>query len=64
METSTPHANSSPEHLDHPHLLRCRYGFMFGRESARRELGGIIDDLRKSNTTSIASSEPDADSKP
>jgi hypothetical protein len=37
---------------------------MFGRESARRELGGIIDDLRKSNTTSIASSEPDADSKP
>ncbi|CAL4927445.1 unnamed protein product [Urochloa decumbens] len=44
--------------------VSCWYGFMFGRESARRELGGIIDDLRKSTTTSIASSEPDANSKP
>ncbi|KAK8456206.1 hypothetical protein SEVIR_4G291600v4 [Setaria viridis] len=42
--------------------VSCWYGFMFGRESARRELGGIIDDLRKSTTT--ASSEPDANSKP
>ncbi|XP_066372897.1 uncharacterized protein [Miscanthus floridulus] len=42
------------------------YGFMFGRESARRELGGIIDDLRsnKPTTISAASSEPDAHSKP
>ncbi|CAD6341278.1 unnamed protein product [Miscanthus lutarioriparius] len=42
------------------------YGFMFGRESARRELGGIIDDLRsnKCTTTSAASSEPDAQPKP
>ncbi|XP_062229832.1 uncharacterized protein LOC133927393 [Phragmites australis] len=42
------------------------YGFMFGRESARRELGGIIDDLRsnRSITTSTAPSGPDARSKP
>ncbi|KAL6603484.1 hypothetical protein ACP70R_043845 [Stipagrostis hirtigluma subsp. patula] len=42
------------------------YGFMFGRESARRELGGIIDDLRSNrpSTTPTASSEPDAHSKP
>uniref|UniRef100_A0A0D3GKU0 Uncharacterized protein n=1 Tax=Oryza barthii TaxID=65489 RepID=A0A0D3GKU0_9ORYZ len=26
--------------------VSCWYGFMFGRESARRELGGIIQDLR------------------
>ncbi|CAL4966400.1 unnamed protein product [Urochloa decumbens] len=45
--------------------VSCWYGFMFGRESARRELGGIIDDLRKSTTSSTtASSEPDANSKP
>uniref|UniRef100_A0A0A9GJ72 Membrane lipoprotein n=1 Tax=Arundo donax TaxID=35708 RepID=A0A0A9GJ72_ARUDO len=46
--------------------VSCWYGFMFGRESARRELGGIIDDLRsnRSITTSTASSEPDAHSKP
>ncbi|RZS11570.1 hypothetical protein BHM03_00042912 [Ensete ventricosum] len=25
------------------------YGFMFGRESARKELGGLIEDLRRSN---------------
>ncbi|OEL25941.1 putative receptor-like protein kinase [Dichanthelium oligosanthes] len=40
-----------------------RYGFMFGRESARRELGGIIDDLRKP-TASTTASEHDANSKP
>ncbi|RLN11577.1 hypothetical protein C2845_PM09G24380 [Panicum miliaceum] len=44
--------------------VSCWYGFMFGRESARRELGGIIDDLRKSTTASTTSSEPDANSKP
>jgi len=44
--------------------VSCWYGFMFGRESARRELGGIIDELRKSTTTSTTSSEPDANSKP
>ncbi|EER90391.1 hypothetical protein BDA96_10G342300 [Sorghum bicolor] len=42
------------------------YGFMFGRESARRELGGIIDDLRsnKPTTTAAASSDTDAHPKP
>ncbi|KAF8096815.1 hypothetical protein N665_0301s0059 [Sinapis alba] len=24
-----------------------RYGFMFGRESARKELGGLIEELRR-----------------
>lgn len=44
------------------------YGFMFGRESARRELGGIIDDLRcrSSNPTATSTASPDshAHSKP
>ncbi|KAK3134567.1 hypothetical protein QOZ80_6AG0550810 [Eleusine coracana subsp. coracana] len=46
--------------------VSCWYGFMFGRESARRELGGIIDDLRnnRATTNSTASSEPDAHPKP
>ncbi|XP_058222167.1 uncharacterized protein LOC131332113 [Rhododendron vialii] len=26
------------------------YGFMFGRESARKELGGLIDNLRRGNS--------------
>ncbi|XP_073128507.1 uncharacterized protein [Henckelia pumila] len=26
------------------------YGFMFGRESARRELGDLIESLRRSNS--------------
>ncbi|WVZ78499.1 hypothetical protein U9M48_026202 [Paspalum notatum var. saurae] len=45
--------------------VSCWYGFMFGRESARRELGGIIDELRskQSTTTPAAASEPDAHSK-
>ncbi|KAG1359395.1 hypothetical protein COCNU_08G008410 [Cocos nucifera] len=30
------------------------YGFMFGRESARKELGGLIEDLRRRT----AGSEP------
>ncbi|KAL9242733.1 hypothetical protein vseg_016704 [Gypsophila vaccaria] len=28
------------------------YGFMFGRESARKELGDLIEDLRRSNSSS------------
>ncbi|KAI5594468.1 hypothetical protein POPTR_003G085400v4 [Populus trichocarpa] len=31
----------------------CRYGFMFGRESARKELGDLIEDLRRGNPNSI-----------
>lgn len=27
--------------------LSYRYGFMFGRESARKELGELIEDLRR-----------------
>lgn len=33
-------------------LILClpfRYGFMFGRESARKELGDLIEDLRQSS---------------
>uniref|UniRef100_A0A0E0E6D4 Membrane lipoprotein n=1 Tax=Oryza meridionalis TaxID=40149 RepID=A0A0E0E6D4_9ORYZ len=50
--------------------VSCWYGFMFGRESARRELGGIIEDLRSSgggsgcSTNSAASPDSDAHSKP
>ncbi|KAJ9135150.1 hypothetical protein P3X46_032363 [Hevea brasiliensis] len=28
------------------------YGFMFGRESARKELGDLIEDLRRGNSSS------------
>ncbi|EXC26756.1 hypothetical protein L484_023372 [Morus notabilis] len=28
------------------------YGFMFGRESARKELGDLIEDLRRGNPDS------------
>ncbi|XP_021768082.1 uncharacterized protein LOC110732447 [Chenopodium quinoa] len=34
------------------------YGFMFGRESARKELGSLIDDLRLSNSNSASSPTP------
>ncbi|CAM0909869.1 unnamed protein product [Alopecurus aequalis] len=45
--------------------VSCWYGFMFGRESARRELSGIIDDLRNSSTApSAASAESPTPSKP
>ncbi|KAF0903670.1 hypothetical protein E2562_029047 [Oryza meyeriana var. granulata] len=49
--------------------VSCWYGFMFGRESARRELGGIIEDLRSgsgngSSTNSTASPDSEAHSKP
>ncbi|CAF2130116.1 unnamed protein product [Brassica rapa subsp. trilocularis] len=27
--------------------VSCWYGFMFGRESARKELGGLIEELRR-----------------
>ncbi|XP_043718481.1 uncharacterized protein LOC122666419 [Telopea speciosissima] len=29
--------------------VSCWYGFMFGRESARKELGVLIEDLRRGN---------------
>ncbi|KAF5200546.1 hypothetical protein FRX31_009867, partial [Thalictrum thalictroides] len=32
--------------------VACWYGFMFGRESARKELGSIIEDLRRGKSTS------------
>ncbi|KAF7828503.1 DNA-directed RNA polymerase II subunit RPB2 [Senna tora] len=31
------------------------YGFMFGRESSRKELGDLIADLRRGNPTSSGS---------
>ncbi|KAG7942073.1 hypothetical protein I3843_16G081000 [Carya illinoinensis] len=34
------------------------YRFMFGRESARKELGDLIESLRCGNTNSAASSPP------
>ncbi|GAV77397.1 hypothetical protein CFOL_v3_20869 [Cephalotus follicularis] len=34
------------------------YGFMFGRESSRKELGHLIDDLRRSNSTSTSPQPP------
>ncbi|KAG8382457.1 hypothetical protein BUALT_Bualt05G0079200 [Buddleja alternifolia] len=34
------------------------YGFMFGRESARKELGHLIETLRRSNSDPPASSVP------
>ncbi|KAI4971294.1 uncharacterized protein LOC123411980 [Hordeum vulgare subsp. vulgare] len=44
--------------------VSCWYGFMFGRESARRELGGIIDDLRSGSTTGSAASSSDSHAHP
>ncbi|XVF10950.1 hypothetical protein REPUB_Repub07fG0227400 [Reevesia pubescens] len=32
------------------------YGFMFGRESARKELGDLIENLRRDNSNSSSSS--------
>ncbi|WOG90155.1 hypothetical protein DCAR_0209398 [Daucus carota subsp. sativus] len=32
------------------------YGFMFGRESARKELGDLIDSLRRNDPTSSSPS--------
>ncbi|KAM3322220.1 hypothetical protein P3S67_003371 [Capsicum chacoense] len=34
------------------------YGFMFGRESARKELGGLIESLRNSNSDSVSPPAP------
>ncbi|XP_074584563.1 uncharacterized protein LOC141840471 [Curcuma longa] len=39
------------------------YGFMFGRESARKELGGLIDDLRRSNAAATASDDTTTDAR-
>ena len=30
------------------------YGFMFGRESARKELGNVIENLRRGNSDSAS----------
>ncbi|CAO2819407.1 unnamed protein product [Amaranthus hypochondriacus] len=38
--------------------VSCWYGFMFGRESARKELSSLIDDLRNSKSDSNSSSHP------
>ncbi|CAA7406731.1 unnamed protein product [Spirodela intermedia] len=34
------------------------YGFMFGRESARKELGGLIEDLRRGDDPSVVEGAP------
>ncbi|CAH8391417.1 unnamed protein product [Eruca vesicaria subsp. sativa] len=34
--------------------VSCWYGFMFGRESARKELGGLIEDLRRGGSDSVS----------
>ncbi|KAF6135495.1 hypothetical protein GIB67_015348, partial [Kingdonia uniflora] len=34
--------------------LPSQYGFMFGRESALKDLGTLIDDLRNSNSSNNA----------
>ncbi|MBA0801111.1 hypothetical protein Gohar_011496, partial [Gossypium harknessii] len=38
--------------------VSCWYGFMFGRESARKELGDLIESLRRDNSSSSSSSPP------
>ncbi|XVF51886.1 hypothetical protein PTKIN_Ptkin04bG0220300 [Pterospermum kingtungense] len=38
--------------------VSCWYGFMFGRESARKELGDLIESLRRNNPDSSSSSPP------
>ncbi|MBA0588424.1 hypothetical protein Gorai_001527, partial [Gossypium raimondii] len=38
--------------------VSCWYGFMFGRESARKELGDLIENLRRDNSSSSSSSPP------
>ncbi|KAK8983791.1 hypothetical protein V6N11_009576 [Hibiscus sabdariffa] len=35
--------------------VSCWYGFMFGRESARKELGDLIESLRRDNSNSSSS---------
>jgi len=35
--------------------LSLRYGFMFGRESSRKELGELIESLRRGNSDSASS---------
>ncbi|XP_018449415.1 uncharacterized protein LOC108820889 [Raphanus sativus] len=38
--------------------VSCWYGFVFGRESARKELGGLIEELRSSGGGSDSASPP------
>ncbi|KAL3627472.1 hypothetical protein CASFOL_028835 [Castilleja foliolosa] len=38
--------------------ISCWYGFMFGRESARKELDGLIKTLRQSNSDPTPSEPP------
>ncbi|KAK9068053.1 hypothetical protein SSX86_012164 [Deinandra increscens subsp. villosa] len=38
--------------------LLLRYGFMFGRETSRKELGDLIADLRRGNPDSSSSNPP------
>ncbi|KAL7111307.1 hypothetical protein ACP275_05G079800 [Erythranthe tilingii] len=40
------------------------YGFMFGRESSRKELGDLIDTLRRPTSAPAASTEPPPPEKP
>ncbi|CAN1130500.1 hypothetical protein LINPERPRIM_LOCUS13279 [Linum perenne] len=37
--------------------VSCWYGFMFGRESARKELGSLIDDLRSGGDSATPPSQ-------
>ncbi|KAG0457220.1 hypothetical protein HPP92_022377 [Vanilla planifolia] len=45
--------------LKSPNLGAGRYGFMFGRESARKDLQELIDDLRRGSVDSDTSVVPD-----
>ncbi|KAL6562253.1 hypothetical protein OROGR_003260 [Orobanche gracilis] len=38
--------------------ISCWYGFMFGRESARKELGDLIETLRNSNSGAAPTALP------
>ncbi|GFP80658.1 hypothetical protein PHJA_000209100 [Phtheirospermum japonicum] len=38
--------------------ISCWYGFMFGRESARKELGDLIETLQHSNSDPTSSDPP------
>ncbi|XP_078437971.1 putative membrane lipoprotein [Wolffia australiana] len=38
--------------------VSCWYGFMFGRESARKELEGLIEELRRDGNPSGIERDP------
>ncbi|KAK6124491.1 hypothetical protein DH2020_017273 [Rehmannia glutinosa] len=38
--------------------VSCWYGFMFGRESARKELGDLIETLRQSSSGPTSTASP------